>query len=65
MNMDRESLLELLQARFGQNMNRHEGLRWADLHAKLEAAPEKLRALSEMERTGGEPDVVSYDETTS
>jgi hypothetical protein len=60
----REELLSALKARFEKNMNRHEGLEWARLQAKLESNPEKLWSLNEMERTGGEPDVVGYDETT-
>jgi hypothetical protein len=57
----REELLTTLKARFEQNMNRHKGLEWAQVQAKLEADPEKLWSLNEMERTGGEPDVVDYD----
>jgi len=57
----REELLGLLRARFEQNMNRHQGLKWAEVKAKLEVKTEKLWSLNEMERTGGEPDVVSYD----
>jgi hypothetical protein len=57
----REDFLGVLKARFEKNMSRHEGLEWAKVQAKLEANPEKLRALHEMERTGGEPDVVGYD----
>ncbi|CCQ96245.1 conserved hypothetical protein [[Clostridium] ultunense Esp] len=60
----REKLLETLKARFEKNMNRHEGLEWAKVQAKLEANPEKLWSLNEMERTGGEPDVVGYDKET-
>ena len=60
----REELLKGLKARFEKNMNRHKGLEWAKVQAKLEANPEKLWSLSEMERTGGEPDVVGYDQTT-
>lgn len=60
----REALLRALKARFEKNMNRHEALEWAKLQAKLEASPEKLWSLNEMERTGGEPDVVGYDEKT-
>ena len=58
----REELLRTLKARFEKNMNRHEGLEWAEVQAKLEANPEKLWSLNEMERTGGEPDVVGHDE---
>ena len=57
-----EELLSTLKARFEKNMNRHQGLTWAKVLAKLEANAEKLWSLSEMERTGGEPDVVGYDE---
>jgi hypothetical protein len=57
----REQLLRALKARFEKNMNRHKGLAWAKVQAKLEADPEKLWSLNEMERTGGEPDVVGYD----
>ncbi|NPV65991.1 MAG: DUF4256 domain-containing protein [Anaerolineae bacterium] len=60
----RQELLRVLKARFEKNMNRHKGLEWAKVQAKLEANLEKLRSLSEMERTGGEPDVVGYDEKT-
>ena len=57
----REELLSLLQARFEKNMNRHQGLAWADVQARLEAHPEKLWSLQEMESTGREPDVVGPD----
>ena len=60
----REELLRTLKARFEKNMNRHKGLEWAKVQAKLEANPEKLWSLNEMERTGGEPDVVGHDEKT-
>src|SRR3954454_19107287 len=60
----REELLRVLKARFEKNMNRHKGLEWAKIQAKLEADPEKLWSLHEMERTGGEPDVVGYDKKT-
>ena len=60
----REELLRTLKARFEKNMNRHNGLEWAKVQAKLEATTEKLWSLNEMERTGGEPDVVSYDKKT-
>jgi len=60
----REELLSTLKARFEKNMNRHKGLEWAKVQAKLEANPEKLRSLHEMESTGGEPDVVGYDNKT-
>ncbi|MDF9557394.1 DUF4256 domain-containing protein [Bacillus tropicus] len=58
----REELLKVLQARFEKSMNRHEGLEWAKVEVKLNANPEKLWSLNEMEATGGEPDVVGYDE---
>ena len=60
----REELLRALKARFEKNMNRHEGLEWAKVQAKLEANTEKLWSLNEMERTGGEPDVVGLDKKT-
>src|SRR5580700_1584450 len=60
----RKELLGALKARFEKNMNRHEGLEWADAQARLEANPEKLWSLNEMERTGGEPDVVGHDKKT-
>jgi len=56
-----EELLSALKARFEKNMNRHEGLEWAKVQAKIEANTEKLWSLNEMERTGGEPDVVGLD----
>jgi uncharacterized protein DUF4256 len=57
----REGLLRALKARFEKNMNRHKGVEWADVEAKLEANTEKLWSLNEMETTGGEPDVVRHD----
>ena len=60
----RDKLLSTLKARFEKNMNRHKGLEWAKLQAKLEANPEKLWSLNEMETTGGEPDVVGHDKKT-
>lgn len=60
----REELLKAVKARFEKNMNRHKGCEWAEVQAKLEANTEKLWSLNEMERTGGEPDVVGYDEET-
>jgi Protein of unknown function (DUF4256) len=60
----REQLLGVLKARFEKNRNRHEGLAWDGIQTKLEASPERLWSLNEMERTGGEPDVVGRDETT-
>jgi hypothetical protein len=59
---ERGELLETLRERFERNMARHDGVRWTSVRAKLESAPETLWSLSEMERTGGEPDVVGYDE---
>jgi hypothetical protein len=59
-----EELLRTLKARFEKNMNRHKGLEWAKVQAKLEANTEKLWSLNEMERTGGEPDVVGHDKKT-
>ena len=56
-----EELLKTLKVRFEKNMNRHKGLEWAKVQAKLEANPEKLWSLHEMERTGGEPDVIGHD----
>jgi hypothetical protein len=60
----REELLRVLKARFEKNMNRHKGLEWAKVQAKLESNTEKLWSLNEMERTGGEPDVVGHDKKT-
>ncbi len=60
----REQLLRALQARFEKNMNRHKNLEWAQVQPKLEANTEKLWSLHEMERTGGEPDVVGHDKKT-
>jgi hypothetical protein len=57
----REELLSELKARFEKNLNRHKGLEWTEVQAKLEANTEKLWSLNEMERTGGEPDVVGQD----
>ena len=59
-----EKLLRVLKTRFEKNMNRHPGLEWAKVQARLEAQPAKLWSLNEMERTGGEPDVVGQDEKT-
>lgn len=58
------SLLGVLKARFENNMQRHNGLKWADVEARLEANPAKLWVLDKMEETGGEPDVVGYDKAT-
>jgi len=58
-----EELLQTLQARFEKHKSRHKDIKWADVLAKLEVNPEKIWSLREMEMTGGEPDVVGYDET--
>jgi hypothetical protein len=63
-NKQREELLRALEARFEKNMNRHRDLEWAKVQAKLEANADKLPSLHEMERTGGEPDVVDHDKKT-
>jgi Protein of unknown function (DUF4256) len=60
----RDELIRTLKVRFDKNMNRHTGLQWAKVQAKMEANAEKLWSLNEMERTGGEPDVVGYDKKT-
>lgn len=60
----RKELLETLRSRFEKNKNRHKGMEWAAIQAKLDAKPEKLWSLNEMEKTGGEPDVVAYDKKT-
>ena len=60
----REELLTVLKARFEKNMSRHKGLEWAKVRARLEANPEKLWSLNEMDSTGGEPDVVGHDKKT-
>lgn len=59
-----ESLLTILKERFEKNQNRHEGIDWNKVLSKLETNPEKLWSINEMERTGGEPDVVAYDKNT-
>jgi hypothetical protein len=59
-----DELLKTLKARFEKNMSRHKGLEWAKVQAKLQANPERLWSLSEMERTCGEPDVVAHDKKT-
>jgi len=61
----REELVAILKARFEKNMNRHKGLEWSKVQAKLDANPERLWSLNEMERTGGEPDVVGFDKKTA
>ena len=58
-------LLQILEKRFAENMNRHKGLSWEAVQSKLESNPKKLWSLSEMERTGGEPDVVGFDKTSN
>src|SRR6476659_7508117 len=60
----RDELLKALTTRFEKNINRHKGLEWAKVQAKLEANTQKLWSLNEMERTGGEPDVVGHDKKT-
>lgn len=59
-----ETLISILRTRFEKNANRHKGMKWADIQTKLEANPEKLWSLDEMEETGGEPDVVGFDKKT-
>jgi hypothetical protein len=61
---ENKELLNILKSRFEKNMNRHEGLEWVKIQAKLEANPDKLWSLNEMEKTGGEPDVVGHDQKT-
>lgn len=61
---EREELLQVLKTRFDKNMQRHRGIAWADVLARLEGRPEALKALRQMEATGGEPDVVGRDEKT-
>jgi hypothetical protein len=60
----REGLLRTLKSRFEKHMHRHKGLEWTKIQARLDAKPEKLWSLHEMERTGGEPDVVGHDKKT-
>ena len=59
-----QELLGILQKRFEQNMQRHKGMSWANVHQKLEASPGKLWSLNEMEMTGGEPDVIGTDKAS-
>lgn len=59
-----EELIKILKIRFEKNPNRHENIKWENVQKKLESNPEKLWSLHEMERTGGEPDVISYDKKT-
>jgi len=61
---DRDELLRTLKSRFEKNIGRHKGVDWSKVQAKLEAAPDKLWTLNEMETTGGEPDVVGHDKKT-
>ena len=61
---EREVMLKAMKARFEKNMSRHPGLAWAKVQAKLEASAKKLWSLSEMEKTGGEPDAVGHDQKT-
>jgi hypothetical protein len=61
---DRDKLLEVLQSRFQDNMQRHAGFDWGKVHERLEASAEKLWSLYEMEQSGGEPDVVAYDKAS-
>lgn len=61
---DREELFKIIKARFEKNMSRHKGLEWTNVQTKLEANPDKLWSLNEMERTCGEPDVVGLDKKT-
>jgi hypothetical protein len=61
---EREELLAVLKTRFEKHMNRHQGLEWAKVQARLDANPDKLRSLNDMESTGGEPDVVGHDKRT-
>ncbi len=62
--MSEAELINVLRDRFEKNMNRHEGVEWKKVQARMETDTKKLTSLNEMERTGGEPDVVAYDETT-
>lgn len=59
-----DELLELLESRFEKNLRRHAGIKWSEVRSRLEANPEKLWSISEMERTGGEPDVIGQDKKT-
>jgi len=60
-----KSILEILKARFQKKMDRHKGLEWSKIQSKLEANSDKLWSLNEMEKTGGEPDVISYEKKTA
>lgn len=57
-----EELLKVLETRFEKNMSRHQGLKWVDVQKKIEDKPQKLESLNQMEKTGGEPDVIGFDE---
>lgn len=61
---EQEKLLQVVKVRFEKNSNRHKDIEWSKVQAKLEANPQKMWSLNEMERTGGEPDVVGYDQET-
>lgn len=61
---ENDEFLKTLKTRFENNMNRHKGINWDKVHSKLEANPDKLLSLGEMERTGGEPDVIDFDKKT-
>jgi hypothetical protein len=62
---EREALLTILKNRFTKNSNRHKDLDWGAIQSKLEANPKKLWSLNEMEKTGGEPDVIGFDQSTN
>lgn len=62
---ERDEILKTLKVRFEKNMNRHKDLEWTKIQTKLEANPEKLWSLYEMEQTGGEPDVIRFNEKTN
>ncbi len=64
-NEQREELLEILKMRFDKNMKRHKGIAWDEVEGKLNKHPDKLWSLAEMEKTGGEPDVVGYDKKSN
>lgn len=63
-NTEQSNLLQSLSTRFNKNVSRHSNLNWSKIQTKLQAHPEKLWSLNEMEKTGGEPDVIGYDEAT-
>lgn len=62
---EQEEFLEILKERFQNNIHRHQNIQWQEIKTKLEKHPEKLQTLNEMEKTGGEPDVIDYDKTTN